>query len=89
MATGRKDEMKRASVRVIGDSEIISLLHSSVSMQHLYTFHARVPAYDVLPSLSQRNDARIFLPIRYHALSCFGNVFVIRIVLISDLCLCP
>ena len=52
MATGKKDKLKRTSVRVLGDSEIISLVHSPVTMQHLYTFHARVPAYDVLASLS-------------------------------------
>ena len=60
MATGKKDKLKRTSVRVLGDSEIILLVHSPVTMQHLYTFHARVAAYDVLASLSQRNIAHIF-----------------------------
>lgn len=60
MATGKKDKLRRTSVRVLGDSEIISLVHSPVAMQYLYTFHARVPAYNVLPSLSQRNITQIF-----------------------------
>ena len=85
MATGKKDELKRKSVRVLGDTEIISLVHSPVAIQHLYTFHARVPAYNVVLSLSQRNNAQQctqFFPIRCFTLSCFGKVFVICIVLI-------
>ena len=50
METGKKDELKITSVRDLSDSEIISLFHWPVAMQSLCTFHARVPAYNVLPS---------------------------------------
>ena len=50
MASDKKDQLRRTSVRVLSDSEIILHVHSPVAKQYLYTLHARVPVNNVLPS---------------------------------------